>query len=140
MRDSAPCAPSERAWCRGCWENQGSLPVAPLGPSASGFPLGGALWLQCGDSLSPSPCHTRKQVEGGGEKRLINIIFLSWFVLYCPGLQNFNCYLDAEWLQTVTASPNLMACLHTGRPRLLLLHFQTAQNGGSFTLRRKLCG
>lgn len=65
-------------------------------------------------------------------------IFLRWVVLCCSGLQNFNYYFDAGWLPI--ARPDLVACLHKVRQRLLLLHFRTAREGGSFTLRRKLCG
>ena len=128
---------------------------SPWVPRPPGFPLGGALWLQCGDSLSLQPCHALLSPPGGGggvrerenrleeeKKRLISFtfFFLSWVVLGCPGLQNCNYYFDAGWLQIVIARPDLIACLHKVRQSLLLLHFRTAPDGGSFTLRRKLCG
>ena len=91
VSDSASFVLSVGAWCRGCWENQGSQPLVPLGPSAPGFPPGGALWLQCGDSLSLHPCHALLSPPGGGggvrerenrleeeKKRLISLTFFSW--------------------------------------------------------------
>ena len=117
-------------------------------------PLGGALWLQCGDSLSLHPCHALLSPPGGGggvretenrleeeKKSLMGLtFFLSWVVLGCPGLQSCNYYFDSGWLQIAIARPDLIACLHKVRQRLLLLHFRTARDGGSFTLRRKFCG
>jgi hypothetical protein len=93
-----------------------------------GFCGHGVVTLCLCDLATPCLAHLVLRTESKqetGEKRLI--IFLSWVVLCCLGMQNFNYYFNAEWLQIVIAKTDLIACLHKVQQRLLLLHFPTEQ-------------
>lgn len=90
----------------------------PLGSLCPRLSSGGALRLQCGDSLSLHPCHAllgppagggageKTALEEGKKKAYQRNILLGGCVLCCSAPQNFNYYVEAEWLQVVIARPD----------------------------------
>lgn len=128
VSDSASSAPSVGAWCRSSRKTVAPGPLSLWVPLPQAFlrvgPCGHSVVTLC-LSTPATPCLVHLEVGVGWvrektgwrrkEKPYQFYIFLSRVVLCCSGLQNFNYYFDAGWLQIVIARPDLIACLHKVR-------------------------